>query len=65
MHPLKQTLKERGLKFRWVAQQVGVSEQHLNNCLNGNYSYGFPASLLKEICQLLNVDPEPYLKRTS
>ena len=63
-HPLKSEIKvKRGLTIRWVSKQVGKSEQHLNNCLNGRIK--FPVELLKQVCQLLDLPPEPYLKHTA
>lgn len=66
-HPLKKEIKQnRGLTIRWVANQLVVSEQHLNNCLNGTYKNSrFPKDLIKRVCQLIGISPEPYLNHGS
>lgn len=54
MTVLQQLIQTRGVKQKWLAQQIGVSEVTISNWMRGNYK---PTDEnLKKIAEVLNMD---------
>ena len=56
-------LKENGIKQKWLADRVGVTEAQMSNCLNSKTTIS--AELLFQICSALGVSSEEFRGETS
>ena len=51
---LQKLIKTRGIKQKWLAQQIGVSEVTISNWMRGNHKP--TEENLKKISEVLNMD---------
>lgn len=56
MYKLKEILRERGLKQRWLSKQLGVDETQLSRWINGINKPNY--EIIKKICKILDIKPE-------
>ncbi len=54
MTMLQKLIKTRGIKQKWLAQQIGVSEVTISNWMRGNHKP--TEENLKKISEVLNMD---------
>ena len=58
---LRQTIRERGLKQRWIAHQIGLSDSLFSNILSGLAV--LPDDKVGELAKLLHLTPAEVLHR--
>lgn len=51
---LEERIAQKGLKKRYIAEQVGLSRQGLNNCIKNKAE--FRATHMAILCDLLDID---------
>lgn len=51
---IKQSLKEKGLKSTWLAEQLGITKNHLSKILNGKEN--ITEQTINKIYQILNIN---------
>lgn len=51
---LEKRIAQTGLKKCYIAERIGLSRQHLNNCINNRAE--FRANQMAILCDLLNID---------
>ncbi|MBA7691032.1 hypothetical protein ES703_99570 [subsurface metagenome] len=59
MTKLGRILKERGIKQKWLAEKIGVSEATVSNWVKGRHTP--QPEFMFEFCRLLNIDVQDYL----
>ena len=51
---LEKRIAQAGLKKQYIAERIGLSRQHLNNCIHNRAE--FRATQMAILCDLLSID---------
>lgn len=58
---VSQYLNDKGIKQKWLAEKLDISESRLSGMLTGRYPMS--AEMLFDICRILNVSSEVFRYR--